>query len=406
MKRGRAFSVAALCLTLLVTTRCVAQETTEETTTAQATEQEATVVEEPKKAEPEFDLSNEDFGTYYDPQNVFCGQHDCYKILGFDYEAGEIPDKKEITKRYRALSRYWHPDKSKHKKAKKIFVKLARAYEVLTSDLRSEYDDLRYDPEKYFQKYGTSVLWNYAPKSDTSIVIILVLLLGNIFSWYAQKHRWQLVADRLIKAALEDWTPSQGGTPESKQLREEAIAILEKQKETIGESKPDTTPAKSSTTKKKAQKGAKKVSGKERKKQEQEELRPIVTEIVNGMTDFGSGFHQPTWRDLFIVSLVRFPFKVSKEILWFSKYYLRRLQKKELSDEERLVLTQRAVGPIAWDTSSDEEREKLIARELWVVENLAEWSEEQEFNRLSSWEKKEYLKMKKKGYVPPDMKED
>ena len=65
-----------------------------------------------------------DWGGYYDPQNVFCGKYDCYKILGFDFEdfGTAKPDTKVITKRYRSLSRVWHPDKSKHKDAKERFV--------------------------------------------------------------------------------------------------------------------------------------------------------------------------------------------------------------------------------------------------------------------------------------------
>lgn len=65
-----------------------------------------------------------DWGSYYDPKNIFCGKYDCYKILGFDYEnyGNEKPSTKVITKRYRSLSREWHPDKSKHKDAKERFV--------------------------------------------------------------------------------------------------------------------------------------------------------------------------------------------------------------------------------------------------------------------------------------------
>jgi DnaJ family protein C protein 25 len=65
-----------------------------------------------------------DWGSYYDPKNIFCGTYDCYSILGFDYEefGSNRPSRKEITKRYRALSREWHPDKSKHKDAKERFV--------------------------------------------------------------------------------------------------------------------------------------------------------------------------------------------------------------------------------------------------------------------------------------------
>jgi DnaJ family protein C protein 25 len=71
-----------------------------------------------------FDVkSHFDWGTYYDPKNVFCGKFDCYGILGFDYESfdQEKPTQKMITKRYRALSRHWHPDKSKHPEAKERF---------------------------------------------------------------------------------------------------------------------------------------------------------------------------------------------------------------------------------------------------------------------------------------------
>ena len=71
-----------------------------------------------------FDVkSHFDWGTYYDPKNVFCGKFDCYGILGFDYENfdREKPTQKQITKRYRALSRHWHPDKSKHPEAKERF---------------------------------------------------------------------------------------------------------------------------------------------------------------------------------------------------------------------------------------------------------------------------------------------
>ncbi len=72
-----------------------------------------------------FDVKgHKDWGTYYDPKNIFCGQYDCYKILGFDYESygRDKPTTRIITKRYRALSREWHPDKSKHKDAKERFV--------------------------------------------------------------------------------------------------------------------------------------------------------------------------------------------------------------------------------------------------------------------------------------------
>ena len=369
-----------------------------------------TTPSKPVIPEDDFDVSNEDWGSYYDPQNIFCGKYDCYKILGFDYESfgKEKPDRKMITKRYRALSREWHPDKSKRKNAKNRFVKIARAYEVLTDkEVRKEYDMMRYDQEAYFQKYGSSVLWQYAPKSDTTAVIIFLFIVGNIVSWYMQKHRWQMVADRLIKAAVEDWSPSQGGTSESKELREQALSVLaEKEKETKNSqpptessSSPPPTPSpnKSGKKSKAGSKGKQKLSMKEKKQKEQAALLPIVTEMVKKIDDFGGGFHQPTWRDLLAVGMVRLPFTLTSGLIWQTKYAFRRLLKKELNDNEREVLTQRYAGHVTWDISSDEERKDLVKRELWIKDNLLEWKEEQEIKNLSAADQKYYLKMKKKG---------
>ena len=54
-----------------------------------------------KKEAGEFDpKAHTDWGSYYDPKSIFCGKHDCYKILGFDFEDYGSPELKEITKRY------------------------------------------------------------------------------------------------------------------------------------------------------------------------------------------------------------------------------------------------------------------------------------------------------------------
>jgi DnaJ family protein C protein 25 len=394
---------------------CLLAPASPDDSSSSTTAEDATTSATPRKESRtyDFDIHNTDWGTYHDPKGVFCGKYDCYRILGFDYETFGSPDHKVITQHYRSLSREWHPDKSKHKDAKERFVKIARAYEVLSNrDVRKEYDELRYDVHKYYNKYGASVLWNYAPQTDTAVVILMLLVLANVVAWYAQKQRWQQVADRLIKAALEDWTPSQGGTPESKELRQHALSILEereKQKEeddaavVAKESAPETaSPGKPVSAKKQAKKGKEKLSLKEKKKLEYEALRPIIVEIVSEMKDFGGGYHLPTWRDLLILSLLRLPIKLAKGIPWFVMYYVRRLRGKELNDNEKMVLTERAVGPVIWSSSSDKDREELVKRELWIVANLAQWSEDQEFDKLSNAEKKAFKKMKKKGIKQPD----
>jgi len=98
-----------------------------------------------------------------------------------------------------------------------------------------------------------------------------------------------------------------------------------------------------------------------------------------------------------IVSLAKMPLKIAKGVTWQLGYWIRRLQKKDLTDEERIVLTERAVGPVTWSTASEDDRKDMVTRELWIKDNFLEWQEEQEIKNLSAAEQKYYMKMKKKG---------
>jgi len=365
-----------------------------------ASDQSSTNEESPPKVKVDATSSSgneDDWGSFYDPNNVFCGKFDCYKILGFDHESwgANPPSLKDITKSYRSLSRKWHPDKNKAKGAREKFVKIAKAYEILTDiEKRAEYDHFRDRPDEYFIKYGSSVLWSYAPQSDASIIVIIFLVLGSAFTYYAQKNKWQTIANHLVKAAVEDLSPREGGSTESIEIREKALAILaEKKKKESGENQSN-----GSTSKDKKKKGPK-LSGKERKEKEWEELRPICRELVNEIEDFGAGFRKPTMRDLLVVKMFKWPYYLASSSVWWSKYALRRLRKLELNDEEREVLTRNAVGEVTWVAVSDEEREKMQTLELWNTDNLVEWREEQEMKMagLSANRRKQIKKMRKRG---------
>jgi DnaJ family protein C protein 25 len=280
--------------------------------------------------------------------------------------------------------------------------KIARAYEVLTdAKSRKEYDSMRYDQEAYFQKYGSNVLWQYAPKSDAIIVIVFVLVFVNGFGWFAQYQRWKGVADRLARAAIEDWSPVQGGTTESKDLRDHALEVLaEREKEAADKDDGDNATKETTSSKLPTKKNAKvsKLTAKEKKQKQADDLRPIIQELANEIEDFGAGFHKPTWKDLIILKLARFPFHFARVAAWQTKYWIRRIQKLPLNDEEKQVLTERAVGHVTWELASEEEREEMMSRELWILDNLAEYNDEKEFKKLSKGEQKYYKRMmKRKG---------
>ena len=138
-----------------------------------------------------------------------------------------------------------------------------------------------------------------------------------------------------------------------------------------------------------------KLTKKEQKEKENEELRPFITELVNEIKDFGAGFHQPTWRDLLIVRMIKWPEYVAKGLIWQTMYTYRRLRKIELNEEEREVLTKRAVGPIAWENATDNDRKEMLSRELWEMENLELWLEDQELKQYSKTQQKRIQKVRK-----------
>lgn len=338
-----------------------------------------------------------DWGSFYDPKKIFCGKYDCYKILGFDYWTFDKvqPTLKDITKSYRSLSRKFHPDKNKEAGAKERFVMIARAYEVLTnSERKKEYDFFRDHPDEYLSKYGSSVIWKYAPQSDVRLVIILFFIGASLFSWYVQQQRWNTVANHIIKAAVEDWGRQQGGSTESAEIRKEALEILQKMEEEEEKKGEKSNGVGESVRKKKGPK----VTKKEKKKEQQDELRKIVTDLVHKIDDFGGGFRKPTYRDIFVVKFVFLPATLYRSVSRWTLYGLRRLRGLPYSQQELEDLTISAVGIVAWDSCTEEEKEDATKRELWVTKNLEEWKEEREMKLLSAGERKRIARsMKKTG---------
>ena len=237
------------------------------------------------------------------------------------------------------------------------------------------------------------------------MIILLFLLVGSAFTYFAQKQKWQTIANHLVKAAVEDLSPREGGSTESIEIRERALEILAKRKAEKEGGEPSLSSGKdkrngensSGNEKKKSQ--SPKLTAREKKEKEQDELRPICVELVAEIDDFGGGFRKPTMQDLLIVKMVKWPYHLTKSATWWSKYAYRRFKNLELNDEEREVLTRNAVGEVSWAAVSEEERAKMVMLDLWITDNLVEWRDEQELKqaRLSTNKQKQVRKAKKRG---------
>lgn len=186
---------------------------------------------------------------------------------------------------------------------------------------------------------------------------------------------------------MEGLKAGEGASSESLEVRDKAEEVLKGKKEE--ESKSNGVGEK---------KKGMKLTKKELRDKENEELRPIIVDLVNQIQDFGfgAGFHQPTWRDILVVKMVKWPYPVIMGLLWEIKYYARRITKCETNDNEREVLTKRAVGNVAWQASSDSDKESMLTQELWVTANLEEWIEATKMGQLSTGQQKRYNRYMKK----------
>ncbi|KAM1507550.1 hypothetical protein TB2_016617 [Malus domestica] len=84
---------------------------------------------------------------------IYCDEDDCYDLLGVTQSANSS----EIKKAYYKLSLQHHPDKNPVPESKKLFVKIANAYEILKDEaLREQYDYAIAHPDEW-TRYNQAV---------------------------------------------------------------------------------------------------------------------------------------------------------------------------------------------------------------------------------------------------------
>jgi DnaJ family protein C protein 25 len=113
----------------------------------------------------------------YDPNEKWCGEHDCYSVLGL--QADDKPSNAAVKKAYRTLSRFFHPDKNTDTLAEPRFLIIGKAYKTLVNnENRLKYDFYKENPDAYIKEFGMGrTLYQYAPKSDVSFILIGLLFL-------------------------------------------------------------------------------------------------------------------------------------------------------------------------------------------------------------------------------------
>ncbi|KAK7280191.1 hypothetical protein RJT34_25253 [Clitoria ternatea] len=258
---------------------------------------------------------------------IYCDEDDCYDLLGVSQSANAS----EIKKAYYKLSLKHHPDKNPDPESRKLFVKIANAYEILKDEAtREQYDYAIAHPEEVFYNTARYYKAYYGHKTDTRAVLVGLLLILSGFQYLNQSSRYKQAVAMVKK------TPAYKNKLRALEL-ERSGGITNK----------------------------KRIPKNMDKKMEEDLSKELDLQIT--------GTERPSVWKLVGVRFVLLPYTLGKLLLWSGCWFWRyRVKKYPYSWEDASYLTQRSLGipHDRWATIDEATKEDLVLRRLWEKSNM------------------------------------
>uniref|UniRef100_A0A182W5E1 J domain-containing protein n=1 Tax=Anopheles minimus TaxID=112268 RepID=A0A182W5E1_9DIPT len=283
------------------------------------------------------------YGHYLD--QFYCGQDNCYELLGVTRES----TKQEIAKSYRQLARKYHPDLHHGVEQKQVaeesFKKIATAYEVLKDEeSRNDYNYMLDNPQAYYAHFYR--YYRRKAKIDVRLVIVVTI---SIISCIQYVSRWQRY-DTAIKYFMS-----------LPKYRNKALEMINQN-------------ASNGTT---GKHGKTKLSKAELKKEHDEQIRKV---IENNM-DIQGAYAKPEMRDILWIQLFLLPYTLGRYVYWSARWIWKfNLLKQPYGREEQLYLIRKymRLTAVQFDSIESDTVEQFLRQQLWIKANFERWKVEQE----------------------------
>ncbi|ONK78020.1 uncharacterized protein A4U43_C02F13360 [Asparagus officinalis] len=258
---------------------------------------------------------------------IYCDEDDCYDLLGVTQSANAS----EIKKAYYKLSLKHHPDKNPDPESKKLFVKIANAYEILKDEAtREQYDYAIAHPEEVFYNAARYYHAYYGHKTDPRAVLVGLLLVVSALQYLNQCSRYSQAINMVKK------TPAFKNKLKALEL-ERSGGVTNKKK---GHKQMD-------------------------KKVEEDLSNELELQI--------QGAEKPSMWNLFAVQFLLLPYTLGKilywQLCWFWRY---QIKKASYTWDDACYLTRTCLKlpPEHWENINDQMKDDLVLKRLWEKNNM------------------------------------